>query len=262
VQGGQCQTSHQLGASRVPEPPRLPPATQPPEPAAGLASHPGHTGGSNCAAGSGCWETARCLKELGVPALPLTSLRLLAVCIGLAIGIPVALGILWRRGPRTATWALPLVLASVLAAQGSAMAAVAVQVNRVYGTYPSWSSLFGTPVAPPVLSGSRRVFPPGVVGLRLRHRALPADPAHGPKVRHLTDGDHLAAASVPRSPLRQDSFSRGDGARRRPGTHLICRPETRLCQDRQRGDPQRPGSTLRRRVPRDQRGTSRGDRVH
>ncbi len=96
--------------------------------------------------------------------MPLTSLRLLAVCIGLAIGIPVALGILWRRGPRTATWALPLVLASVLAAQGSAMAAVAVQVNRVYGTYPSWSALFGTPVAPPVLSGSRRVFPPGVVG--------------------------------------------------------------------------------------------------
>jgi len=84
--------------------------------------------------------------------LPLTSLRFLAFCIGLAISIPVALVILWRRAPRSSRWALPAVLVGVLVAQGAAVAAVAVNVNRNYGFYPTWSSLFGTAVAPPVLS--------------------------------------------------------------------------------------------------------------
>ncbi len=84
--------------------------------------------------------------------MPLTSLRFLALCIGLAVSIPVALVILWRRAPRDSRWALPAVLVGVLLAQGAAVAAVAVNINRNYGFYPSWSSLFGTQVAPPVLS--------------------------------------------------------------------------------------------------------------
>ena len=48
-----------------------------------------------------------------IPLLPLTSLRFLALCIGLAIAIPLALLIWWRRAPRpdfrtsTATSPLP-----------------------------------------------------------------------------------------------------------------------------------------------------------
>ena len=85
--------------------------------------------------------------------MPLTSLRFLALCIGLAVSIPVALVILWRRAPRSSRWALPAVLVGVLVAQGAAVAAVAVNVNRDYGFYPTWSSLFGAEVvAPPVVT--------------------------------------------------------------------------------------------------------------
>lgn len=91
--------------------------------------------------------------------MPLTSLRSLVVCIVVAVSIPVALGILWRRGRRSSGWALPAVLVvGVLAAQGAAVAAVAVNVNRDYGFYPTWSSLFGVNVvAPPVLPIGRRL---------------------------------------------------------------------------------------------------------
>jgi len=86
-------------------------------------------------------------------ALPLTSLRFLALCIGLAAGTPVALVILWRRAPRSSRWALPVFLVGVLFAQAAAISAVAVSVNRDYGFYPTWSSLFGAQlVAPPVVT--------------------------------------------------------------------------------------------------------------
>ena len=96
--------------------------------------------------------------------MPLTSLRFLAFCIGLAISIPVALVILWRRAPRSSRWALPAVLVGVLVAQGAAVAAVAVNVNRNYGFYPTWSSLFGTAVAPPVLSEGLHLRPNSAAG--------------------------------------------------------------------------------------------------
>jgi len=90
--------------------------------------------------------------------LPLTSLRFLALCIGLAVSVPVALVILWRRAPRSSRWALPAVLVGVLVAQGAAVAAVAVNVNRDYGFYPTWSSLFGAQVvAPPVVTKATRL---------------------------------------------------------------------------------------------------------
>ena len=89
--------------------------------------------------------------------MPLTSVQLLVVCIVVAVGIPVALAILWRRIPRDARWAPPAILVAVLVGQMAAVAAVAVDVNRDYGFYPSWSSLFGTGLAPPVVANGVRL---------------------------------------------------------------------------------------------------------
>jgi enterochelin esterase-like enzyme len=90
--------------------------------------------------------------------MPLTSLRFLALCVCLALAIPVALLLLYRRAPRKPRWAITI-LVGMLLAQASAISAVAVSVNRDYGFYPSWSSLWGTPVpvpvAPVVKAGSR-----------------------------------------------------------------------------------------------------------
>ena len=70
--------------------------------------------------------------------MPLTSLQFLVLCIGLAIAIPVALLILWRRAPRKSRWAIPVFLVGVLFGQAAAVGAVAVKVNRDYGFYPTW----------------------------------------------------------------------------------------------------------------------------
>jgi len=65
--------------------------------------------------------------------------------------------IVWRRAPRSSRWALPAVLVGVLLAQAAAVGAVAVNVNRDYGFYPTWSSLFGAEVAaPPVVTKMTR----------------------------------------------------------------------------------------------------------
>jgi len=109
--------------------------------------------------------------------LPLTSLRFLALCIALAISIPVALLILWRRGPRKSRWAIPVFLVGVLFAQASAISAVAVSVNRDYGFYPTWSSLWGTPTAPPVVVAGARLGLNAVVGTRRRILPLASGPA-------------------------------------------------------------------------------------
>jgi enterochelin esterase-like enzyme len=98
--------------------------------------------------------------------LPLTSLRFLALCIGLAIAIPVALLLLWRRAPRNSRWAIPVFLVGVLLAQATAISAVGVSVNRDYGFYPTWSSLFGTPTAPPVVVAGASLGLHAVVGTR------------------------------------------------------------------------------------------------
>jgi len=103
--------------------------------------------------------------------LPLTSLQFLGLCIGLAIATPVALLILWRRAPRSSRWAIPVFLVGVLFGQAAAIGAVAVKVNRDYGFYPTWSSLWGTPVAPPVVQVGARLGLNGV--LRARHSVLP-----------------------------------------------------------------------------------------
>jgi len=96
--------------------------------------------------------------------LPLTSLRFQVLCFGLAFAIPLALLILWRWAPRRSRWAVPAFLAGVLLAQAMAVAAVADKVNRDYGFYPTWSSLFGTPVAPPAGNPGRRLGLNGIVG--------------------------------------------------------------------------------------------------
>jgi enterochelin esterase-like enzyme len=104
--------------------------------------------------------------------------RLLVVCIAVAIIIPVVLVVLWRRAPRSSRWPVPVILVAVLVGQGAAVAAVAVDVNRDYGFYPSWSSLFGTGLAPPVVAQGVRL---GLNGQVAPHRPLlrVSDPATG-----------------------------------------------------------------------------------
>lgn len=103
--------------------------------------------------------------------MPLTSLRLLLLCILLAAAGPVAVGILiWRnRAPRTPRWLVAAVVGLVVLAQGSAIAAVGLDVNRDYGFYPDWSSLFGTGVAPPVVAKGERL---GLNGQPVAHRPV------------------------------------------------------------------------------------------
>jgi len=108
--------------------------------------------------------------------LPLTSLRFLALCIVLSIAIPVALLLLWRRVPRKPRWAITF-LVGVLLAQATAISAVAVSVNRDYGFYPTWSSLWGTPTAPPVVVAGARLGLGAVVGTRRRLLPLTSGPA-------------------------------------------------------------------------------------
>ena len=97
--------------------------------------------------------------------LPLTSLRFLALCIALAVAIPIVLLILWRRAPRNRVWSIVL-LVGVFFSQASAISAVAASVNRDYGFYPTWSSLWGTPTAPPVVVAGARLGLHAVVGTR------------------------------------------------------------------------------------------------
>jgi hypothetical protein len=107
--------------------------------------------------------------------LPLTSVRFLVLCIVLAVAIPVALVILWRRASGKSRWTIPVFLVGVLFAQAAAVSAVAVKVNMDYGFYPDWASLWGTPVAPPVVQVGTRL---GVNGVRTRRPVLPL--ASGP----------------------------------------------------------------------------------
>jgi len=97
--------------------------------------------------------------------VPLTSLRFLVLCIALAITIPVGLVILWHRAPRKRRWAAAF-LVGVLLAQATAISSVAVSVNRDYGFYPDWASLWGTPTAPPVVVAGARLGVNAVVGTR------------------------------------------------------------------------------------------------
>jgi hypothetical protein len=61
-------------------------------------------------------------------------------------------------------------LVGVLLAQGAAIGAVAAKVNRDYGFYPTWSSLWGTQVALPVVQPGSRL---GLDGLGARQPVLP-----------------------------------------------------------------------------------------
>ena len=97
-------------------------------------------------------------------------MRFLVFCIGLAIAIPVVLLILWRRAPRRSRWATAGFLVGVVLAQTAAVGAVAVNVNRDYGFYPDWASLWGTPVAPPVVVAGTRL---GVNAVRTHRLPLP-----------------------------------------------------------------------------------------
>jgi len=101
--------------------------------------------------------------------MALTSLRFLAVCIGLVITFPVALLVLWRKAPRSSRWPVPVLLIGILLAQATAVVAVGVNLNRDYGFYPTWSSLWGTPTAPPVVEARTPVEPRALNGA---HRAL------------------------------------------------------------------------------------------
>lgn len=103
--------------------------------------------------------------------MPLTSMRLLLFCIFLAVASPALIGVLiWRhRNPRMPRWLIPAAVAVVLLAQVGAVSAVAVDVNRDYGFYPDWSSLFGTGVAPPVVAKGVRL---GLNGQAIPHRPV------------------------------------------------------------------------------------------
>lgn len=101
--------------------------------------------------------------------MPLTSLRFLILCISVAASIPVMLAVMFRRASRQSRWVIPAVVIGVLIGQGTAVAAVAVDVNRDYGFYPSWSSLFGTGLAPPVVSHAIRL---GLNGQPSTHRPV------------------------------------------------------------------------------------------
>ena len=109
--------------------------------------------------------------------MPLTSLRFLVLCVVMAIAIPCALLILWRQAPRRSHWAIPVFLVGVLLAQATAVSAVAVSVNRDYGFYPTWSSLWGTPTAPPVVVAGARLGLNAVVGTRRKIPPLTSGPA-------------------------------------------------------------------------------------
>jgi hypothetical protein len=102
--------------------------------------------------------------------MPLTSVQFLVFCIVMAVALPVALVIWWRRAPRGSRWMIPVFLVGVLLAQAAAVSAVAVKVNQDYGFYPDWASLWGTPVAPPVVQAGTRL---GVNGVRTHRRVLP-----------------------------------------------------------------------------------------
>lgn len=97
--------------------------------------------------------------------MPLTSQRFFVFCIALAIAIPVGLMILSRQESRKPRWDVTFLL-GVLLAQAAAVGAVAVSVNRDYGIYPSWSSLWGTPSAPPVVVAGARLGLHALVGTR------------------------------------------------------------------------------------------------
>ena len=90
--------------------------------------------------------------------MPLTSMRFLVLCIVLAILLPVALFILWRRAPRKSGWATVAFVVGMVVAQAATVSAVAVNVNRDYGFYPDWASLWGTQVvAPPAVQAGTRL---------------------------------------------------------------------------------------------------------
>lgn|GEM_PF-441735 len=94
------------------------------------------------------------------------SVRFLAMWIGVAIAIPVLLAVLWRRAPRNTRWGMPVLLVGVLLAQGSAVGAAAVSLNRTYGFYPTWTSLLGTQMAPPVDQAGTSLEPNAVLRKR------------------------------------------------------------------------------------------------
>jgi enterochelin esterase-like enzyme len=85
-------------------------------------------------------------------------MRFLVLCIVLAILLPVALFILWRRAPRRSRWATAAFVVGMVMAQAATVSAVAVNVNRDYGFYPDWASLWGAQVvAPPVVQAGTRL---------------------------------------------------------------------------------------------------------
>ena len=60
-------------------------------------------------------------------------------------------------------------LVGVLLAQATAIGAVAVSVNRDYGFYPTWSSLWGTPTTPPVVQAGASL---GINAVAGTHRTI------------------------------------------------------------------------------------------
>jgi enterochelin esterase-like enzyme len=98
--------------------------------------------------------------------LALTSIQFLALCTGLALAMPISLVILWRRAPRDARWVVPAILVGVLVAQGTAVLAVADKVNRDYGFYPTWSSLFGVQTTALAGDPGKRLGLNGIAGAR------------------------------------------------------------------------------------------------
>ena len=89
--------------------------------------------------------------------MPLTSVQFLVFCIVMAIAIPLALVIWWRRAPRGSHWAIPVFLVGVLMAQAAAVSAAVVTYGRFVVLLWTWSLVMRElPVdtAWPLFSGS------------------------------------------------------------------------------------------------------------
>ena len=99
--------------------------------------------------------------------MELTSTAFFALTVAVALLVPVGVVWIWRR-PTRSPWRLAAVAACVVVAQVAALGAAAVGVNRQFGFYPTWDSLFGQPVPPPVVAQGNPLGL-GVAGSDLRY---------------------------------------------------------------------------------------------
>lgn len=84
----------------------------------------------------------------------LTSLGFFLVLALVTVSLPWLLLLHWRRAPRSSRRAAVVLVAGVMLAQATAIAAVSAGVNRQFGFFPTWGALLGRPPAIPALPGA------------------------------------------------------------------------------------------------------------